>query len=152
MITQITKADYADKAKRNDLLTEKIIGCCFRIHRELGPGFPEKVYQSALGASLRAVGLSVETERYFDVFFEGKTVGEFRVDLLIESGVILEVKAVTGIMPKVYAAQLLAYLKAARLPVGLLSNFGNPSCQVKRIVHSSAKSALRAAPTRGELA
>ena len=74
------------------------------------------------------------------VMFDGVQIGEFHVDLLIEGRVILEVKAVTGVMPKVFEAQLLAYLKAAKKPVGLLVNFGNPSCQVKRLALSSAKS------------
>ena len=117
----------------NDQLTQKIIGCCFKVHTALGPGFPEKVYQAALTASLRSVGVSVDRERRFKVLFDKSPVGEFQIDLLIEDRVIVEVKAVTGAMPKVFAAQLLAYLKAARLAVGLLVNFGNSSCQVKRI-------------------
>lgn len=117
----------------NDPLTQKIIGCCFKVHTALGPGFPEKVYQAALIASLRSVNVSVDRERRFQVLFEESPVGEFRIDLLVEGRVILEVKAVSGVMPKIFSAQLLAYLKAARLPVGLLVNFGNPSCQVKRV-------------------
>ena len=135
MITQIKKS-------QNDEMTEQIIGCCFRVHTALGPGFPEKVYQAALTESLRASDLSVEEERSFKVLFEGTQVGTFRVDLLIENRVVVEVKAVTGMLPKVFAAQVLAYLKAADMPVGLLVNFGNASCQVKRISFSSAKSAL----------
>ena len=123
-----------------DQLTERIIGCCFTVHRMLGPGFPEKVYQSALLVKLQAARFLVERGRRFRVLFEEEPVGEFQVDLLIDSRVILEVKAVTGPMPKLFAAQLLAYLKAAKLPVGLLVNFGNPSCQVKRVVWSSAES------------
>ena len=122
-----------------DQLTRQIIGCCFNVHRALGPGFPEKVYQSALAMSIRAAHLSVERERRFKVLFGEVPAGEFQVDILVEGRVVLEVKAVTGVMPKVFAAQLLAYLKAAELAVGLLVNFGNPSCQVKRVVLSSGK-------------
>src|SRR3989338_3001857 len=111
-----------------DRLTEQIIGCCFRVHRELGPGFPERVYQSALIAGTRASGLTVERERRFKVAYEGTAVGEFQLDLVIERRVVVEVKAVTGMMPKVFVAQLLAYLKASTLPIGLLVNFGNSSC------------------------
>jgi len=118
---------------------------CSKVHQELGPGFPEKVYQSALITSLRTADLSVERERRFKVMFEEITVGEFKVDLLVEGRVVVEVKAVTGPMPKVFAAQLLAYLKAAKLPVGLLVNFGNASCQVKRVVLSSVESVLKSA-------
>ncbi len=65
--------------------------------------------------------------------FEGATVGSFQVDLLVDECVVVEVKAVTGMMPKVFEAQVVAYLKATQLPVGLLVNFGNVSCQVRRL-------------------
>lgn len=114
-------------------ITERIIGCCFKVHQELGPGFPESVYHSALVASMEGASLLVERERRFLVTFQGVVVGRFRVDVLVERNVVVEVKAVTGQMPKVFEAQLLAYLRATALPVGLLVNFGNRSCQVRRI-------------------
>jgi len=138
MITQIRRS------RASDNLTEQIIGCCFRVHRALGPGFPEKVYQTALVAAVRNSGLSADEERSFEVTFEGKRVGAFRVDLLIDGRVLLEVKAVTGMLPRIFAAQVLAYLKAAQLPVGLLVNFGNESCQIKRLSLSSIGAALSA--------
>jgi len=107
MITQITKELIPQAMKTvTDELTEQIIGCCFQVHRVLGPGFPEKVYRSALVASLCAARLSVEEERRFTVRFEGVQVGDFRVDLLIGDRVILEVKAVIGSMPNVFGAQV----------------------------------------------
>ncbi len=127
MITQIRKETIQDQ------LTQRVIGCCFRVHRELGPGFPEKIYRSALALSLTKEGVAVEQERRFRVSFDGNIVGEFQLDLLVENRVVLEVKAVTGILPIVFRSQVLAYLKAAGLPVGLLVNFGNPSCQIKRL-------------------
>ncbi len=133
MITQI---------KQKDELTERVIGCCFKVHRELGPGFPEKVYQAALLESLRSTGVLVVRERRFQVQFEGVLVGQFQVDFVVEERVILELKAVTGPLPNVFQAQLMAYLKAAALTVGLLVNFGNISCQVKRIMAPSALSVL----------
>ena len=115
-------------------LTEKIIGCCFAVHRELGSGFPEKVYQNALQISFRKAGVSFESKRRVRVSFQGMRVGEFEMDLVVEDSVVVELKAVSGMMPRVFGAQLISYLKAAGLPVGLLVNFGNPSCQVKRFV------------------
>src|SRR3989338_7318772 len=115
-------------------LTEKIIGCCFAVHRELGPGFPEKIYQNALQLALNKAGISCESKRRVRVSFQGTRVGEFEMDLVAEGGVVIEVKAVSGIMPKLFGAQVLSYLKSAELPVGLLVNFGTPSCQVKRFV------------------
>jgi len=141
MITQIRQ----EKQTSGDPLTERIIGCCFRVHRELGPGFPEKIYTAALVMALRALGFSVEQERRFGVTFNGTTVGEFRIDVLVDQRVVVETKAVTGVMPKVFGDQVLAYLKAAGLPTGLLVNFGNASCQVRRLANSSAKSVSKSA-------
>lgn len=118
----------------NDPLTERVIGCCFRVHSELGPGFPEKIYHTALKRALDQLGILNESERDFKVSFRGARVGSFKIDLLVEGRVVVEVKAVTGLVPKVFEAQVLAYLKAAQLPVGLLVNFGNTSCQIRRVV------------------
>ena len=138
MMTQIRKADYAEKTEKVPAhqWTERIIGCCYQVHNQLGPGFPEKVYQAALVIALRQVGLLVEEERYFDVSFDGQTVGAFRADLLVEQSIIVEVKATSGPLPKLFTAQLVAYLRAAKLAVGLLVNFGNISCQIKRVSNS----------------
>ena len=122
---------------QNDHLTEQIIGCCFKVHKELGPGFPERIYQSALEQALKESRISFASEKAFRVNFQDVQIGSFKVDLLVESRVVVEVKAVTGFLPKVFEAQVVAYLKAAELPVGLLVNFGNISCQVRRLVHRS---------------
>ena len=113
----------------NDQLTERIIGCCFAVHRELGPGFPEKIYQSALAEALDTAHLSCVAEKPFRVSFQGTPVGSFKVDLIVEGRVVVEVKAVTGHLPKVFEAQVVAYLKATGSPVGLLVNVGNLSCR-----------------------
>lgn len=118
---------------RNDPLTERVIGCCFSVHRELGPGFPERVYHKALEKALGGARIIYASQKLFRVSFRGTPVGSFQVDLLVEGRVVVEVKAVTGMMPKVFEAQVLAYLKAAKLPVALLVNFGNASCQVRRL-------------------
>ena len=152
MITQIKAKEITqirrEKQTNGDPLTQRIIGCCFQVHGRLGPGFPEKIYQSALIRSMGAAGLAVEREQRFEVMFDEAPVGEFRVDLLVEGQVILEVKAVNGPMPRLFAAQVLAYLKAAQLPVGLLINFGNTSCEVKRFALSSAKSSSKSAKSK----
>lgn len=118
--------------EEKDALTEKIIACCFKVHSALGAGFPEKIYQNALILSLKAHGLKNEAEKEFNVFFNDKKVGSLKSDLIIDNKVIVEVKAVTGIMPVVFKQQLISYLKISGLHVGLLVNFGNESCQVKR--------------------
>ena len=118
-----------------DLLTEKIINCCFKVHNELGPGFKERIYHNALKLFLDEEGLKYETEKAFEVNVKGERVGSFKLDLIIEDKVIVELKAVTGYIPEVFKYQLLSYLKVSGLHIGLLINFGNKSCQVKRFVY-----------------
>lgn len=117
----------------DDALTGKIIGCCFEVHRELGPGFIEKIYAKALQIQLKREGLNIEAEKEFSVYFQQQFVGKFRCDLLIQDQVIVELKSVTGYLPKIFHAQLLSYLKASKIKTGLLINFGNTSCEVKRL-------------------
>ena len=118
--------------KAKDPLTEKIIACCFKVHNELGPGFAEKIYHKALMITFENAGLTYEAEKTFDVFFQEKKGGAFRLDLLVEGKVIVELKALTGNVPEVFKYQVLSYLKASGLHVGLLINFGNKSCHIKR--------------------
>jgi GxxExxY protein len=117
----------------HDELTQKIIGCCFEVHRSLGPGFIEKIYAKALQIQLNKSGLRFETEKEFNVHFQEQLVGKFRCDLFVENTVIVELKSVTGYTPKLFHNQVLSYLKASKVKTGLLINFGNESCEVKRI-------------------
>lgn len=117
----------------SDPLTYKIISCCYEVPKELGPGYLEKIYSRAMVIQLENQGLSYECEREFNVYFKEKFVGKFRCDFYIEGKVILEIKAVTGIQPKLFQTQLLSYLKASKSKTGLLVNFGNASCEVKRL-------------------
>lgn len=117
----------------SDPLTYKIISCCYEVHKELGPGYLEKIYSKSLMIQLASQGLRYECEKDFNVFFKGEFVGRFRCDFYIEGKVILEIKAVTGIQPKLFQIQLLSYLKASKSKIGLLVNFGNASCDVKRM-------------------
>mgnify|MGYP001071091135 FL=1 len=118
-----------------DLLTEKIINCCYKVHNELGSGFKERIYHNALKLFLDEEGLKYETEKAFEVNVKGKRVGSLKLDLIIEDKVIVELKAVTGYIPEVFKYQVLSYLKVSGLHVGLLINFGNKSCQVKRFIY-----------------
>ena len=117
----------------NHELTRIIIGCCYEIHNQLGPGFLEKIYVNALKIKLRKAGLNFETEKEFAVTFEEQIIGKFRCDLVIEQKVIVELKSVTGYQPKLFQHQVISYLKASKIRTGLLINFGNTSCEVKRI-------------------
>ncbi|MBU0502992.1 MAG: GxxExxY protein [Candidatus Omnitrophota bacterium] len=132
MITEIK--NQIPEIKDRDPLTERIIACAYRVHSELGPGFIEKIYHNALRIALKEEGLKYDTEKEFKVIYQSKQAGFFRVDLIVENKVIIEVKAVTGNMPLVFEAQVLSYLKVTCHKVGLLINFGNKSCQVRRLM------------------
>jgi GxxExxY protein len=120
--------------KENNQLTKRIIGCCFKVHRELGPGFNGKVYHNALELSFDEERLRYQSEKEFDVFFSNKKVGNFRADLVVQDEVIVEIKSLSGNIPILFQHQLISYLKASGIQTGLLVNFGNKSCQVKRVV------------------
>jgi GxxExxY protein len=114
-------------------LTEKIIEACFEVHRELGPGFQEIIYHNALKLALSKKGLTFETEKEFEVRFFNKVIGTHRVDLVVERKVIVEIKAVAGRLPELFKAQVISYLKASGLEIGLLINFGNEKLDIKRL-------------------
>ena len=120
--------------KERDPLTEKIIACAYKVHSKLGPGFNESIYHNALKIALKEQGLRYQTEKSFDISFQGKNIGKFRLDLVIEDKVVTELKALTGSIPAVFELQVLSYLKASGYKVGLLINLGNKSCQVRRLM------------------
>lgn len=111
-------------------LTELIIGCAFEVHRELGSGFLEKVYENALGLELQRKGIEVQQQRPISVSYKGDVVGEFVAALAVNNKVIVELKAVDKIND-VHEIQLKNYLKATGFEVGLLINFGR-SVEVRR--------------------
>jgi GxxExxY protein len=122
-------------ARRSELdhITKKVIGCVYRVSNALGCGFLEKVYENALVIELRRAGLHLERQHSFKAYYDNLAVGEFAVDLLVESRVIVELKAVKA-FDAVHAAQCINYLRASSLNVCLLVNFGTPRAQIKRIV------------------
>ena len=113
-------------------LTAKIIDCAYKVHRELGFGFLESVYQNALVIELTKAGLKSEREKRIQVYYDGKVVGEFVADILVKEKVILELKSVSQVHPA-HEAQLINYLKATGIKVGLLINFGE-KVEIKRKV------------------
>ena len=116
-------------------LTGQIIGVAMKIHCEIGPGFPEKVYHQAMIVALDREGISIEREKEYNIHFEDVWIGIFRVDLVVENRVIIELKAVVGEMPKIFQTQTISYLKASGLEIGLLINFNNQSLEVKRLAN-----------------
>jgi len=113
-------------------LTGTILGCCFDVMKELGPGFSEKIYQSALRIALTQKGLSVETERSYQVVFRGVMIGQYRADLIVNQTVIIELKCCDALIRE-HQAQLFNYLAVTRLPIGLLVNFKRKKLEWKRL-------------------
>ena len=116
-------------------ITEKIIGASFEVHKFLGNGFQEVIYQRALAWELSQAGLSFEREIEQEIFYKElpKPIGKRRADFVVEGKVLVELKAVIE-LEDVHLAQILNYLKAYRLEVGLLINFGSKSMTFKRVV------------------
>jgi len=125
-------------------LTEKIIGVFYEVYNELGHGFLESVYEEAMAVALPQAGLKVERQVPLRVTFRGTVIGDFRADLLVESSVLLELKAGRELEPA-HEAQLLNYLRATEIEVGLLLNFG-PKPQFKRLVFENSRKEIRVDP------
>ena len=118
-------------------LTEKIIGAFYQVYNTLGYGFLEKVYENALAHELRKRGFQVKQQFPIKVNYDGVIVGDYFADLIVNESVILDLKAVEIILEE-HKAQLLNYLKATSIDVGLLLNFG-PKPQVARRVFETAR-------------
>lgn len=110
-----------------------IQGCVFEVFRTLGAGFLEQVYQKALLKELKEKGLTAVAEQAINVHYKGDVVGEYRADIIVEGKVLLELKA-QAILPASAEPQLLNYLKATGIKVGLLINFTHPKATIKRLV------------------
>ena len=120
-------------------LTDEIIGCAIRVHRALGPGFLESVYVKALAHELCKAGLQVECQRTVKVVYDGVVVGDFVADmLLIADAVLVESKAVSALV-QAHEVQLVNYLTATGIEIGLLLNFGATSLQVASIARIMKK-------------
>lgn len=104
-------------------LTNRIIRCSYNVYDHLGRGFLESVYENALLLELTEIGLEVEHQKAIDVYYRGEVVGEFRADLIVEQKVLIELKAVSKIVTA-HGSQLVNYLKATKIRIGLLINFG----------------------------
>lgn len=124
-------------------LTGKIIGCAMEVHRILGNGFQEVIYQRALAKEMSIQGLKFSREHEMTIFYKGDEIGTRRVDFFVEGKVMVEIKAIIQ-LEDVHLAQAINYLEAYGLEIGLLINFGNTSLQFKRVMkpnknHSQSK-------------
>ncbi len=122
-----TKHDFEE-------LSKKIIGAAIEVHRELGPGFLESIYEQALKVEFAKNNFHFDSQKEIKIKYLGVEVGQHRLDLIVESQIILEIKAVKDLID-VHFAQLRSYLKATGLKVGLLLNFAKPALEIKRVVY-----------------
>jgi len=132
-------ADFQDFKHKE--LTAKIIKAFYKVHNKLGYGFLEKVYENAMVIELAKDAIPVTQQSPIKVLYEGEIIGEYFSDLFVEEKVIVEIKAVKNLIPE-HEAQLLNYLKATDIEVGLLFNFG-PKPQIKRKAFDNQRKLFR---------
>lgn len=125
---------YSDASLPHSQLTSLILSSCFEIMNELGIGFLEAVYKNSLYFALKEKGLVVETEKSFEVYFKKQKVGLYKADIVVENLIVVELKCCKSLLPE-HQAQVINYLTAAKLPVGLLVNFNNKQVEYKRLHH-----------------
>ena len=121
-----------------DVTANAVIGAAIEVHRHLGPGFLESVYEEALSVELGLRGIRFERQKPLSVHYKGRSVGDSRVDLWVDDRLIVELKALDRILP-IHHAQLISYLKAGALPLGLIINFNEKLLKngIRRIVMST---------------
>jgi len=132
------RARHGEVEPELDALTERIIGACIEVHKELGAGLTELLYQEALCHEFDLRGIRYEKQAKVPVVYKGKPIGETRIDLLVEDSIILELKACEG-LNAIHRAQLICYLQLKKLKLGLLVNFNVLVLKdgLKRVVRSS---------------
>jgi GxxExxY protein len=135
-----------------DVVSGDVLDVALRLHRDLGPGLLESVYEAVLAGRLVAMGYTVARQRAIDIEFEGlRFEAAFRIDLLVDERLVVEIKSVERLLP-VHAKQLLTYLRLTKQPVGLLINFGGATLKegVRRLVNNYRPSAS-SAPLREQI-
>ena len=120
-------------------ITGKIIGCAMEVHRLLGNGFQEVIYQRALAIEMSLQHLSFVREQEMEIFYKENKIGARRVDFFVEGQILVELKAIIN-LEDVHLAQVKNYLEAYKFDIGLLINFGSKSLQFKQIINTSCKS------------
>jgi GxxExxY protein len=134
-----------------NVITQQIIGAAVEVHRQLGPGFLESVYEEALRQEFELRSIQYLRQMCFAVDYKGLHVGEGRVDFLVANSVIVELKAVEALAP-IHTAQVISYLKATRVQLGLLINFNVPILKhgLKRIILTDHSALLNSSTPRAE--
>ena len=122
-------------------ITYKIIGCSMEVHKQLGNGFQEVIYQRALAMEFQKNGLLFSREHEMTIAYDGEDIGTRRVDFLVENQIMVELKAVSKLDDR-HLAQAINYLEAYNVEVGLLINFGSKSLQYKRVVNTKSEKSV----------
>jgi GxxExxY protein len=127
-----------DKMNTEDInnLTHQIIGCAMQVHRVLGNGFQEVIYQRALAIEMRYAGIAFEREKEMQIYYRDEDIGTRRVDFLVEGKVMVELKAIEK-LEDVHKAQAINYCEAYNIADGLLINFGGKSLEFKRVYNKN---------------
>jgi GxxExxY protein len=120
---------------KHEDLTDKIIGCAIKVHKTLGPGFLESIYENAFVIELHKQNLQVERQREVIIQYDGVEVGRHRLDLIVNDTIVVELKAVKNI-EDIHFAIVKSYLKALEKEHGLIINFSKKVIEVKRVVHT----------------
>lgn len=124
----------AKTAEELNDLSNRIIGIAIDIHKKLGPGFQEKIYEEALLKEFKKAAIDYGKQKVVRVNYDGQGLGNQRIDLLVDDEMILEIKACTRIIP-IYRDQLISYLKTTDKRLGLILNFGRSRLEIKRVVN-----------------
>ena len=126
----------------HEALTRRIIGCAMQVHRTMGNGFQEVIYQRALSIEFELDNLHFIREQEMKIYYRDKAVGTRRVDFFVENSVMVEIKATTK-LEDVHLAQAMNYLECYKIPIGLLLNFGQRSLEFKRVHNNSLNHDLK---------
>ncbi|MGD9419632.1 MAG: GxxExxY protein [Verrucomicrobiota bacterium JB025] len=126
--------DYTPTSHPHSKLTERIIGAAMAVHREIGPGLDEKIYENSLCLEFAAQALDFTQQEQFPVYYRGRIVGKLITDLIVEKAVVVETKVADQISDT-HIAQTLSYLSITKLQVGLILNFKTASLGVKRVAN-----------------
>ena len=123
--------------KRVDDLAHAVIGAAIEVHRHLGPGFLESIYEEALGVELQDRRIPFERQKEISVLYKDREIGKHRIDLLVGGLLVVELKTVES-LAEIHTAQVISYLKAMRLPLGLLINFNVPILKngIQRVIYT----------------
>ena len=121
------------KMSQQQTISERVIGCAYEVSNSLGAGFLEAVYENALCLELEVRGIAFEKQKPVSVSYREQTVGHYVADLVVENRLLVELKALPGVTRQ-HEAQLMNYLRATGIRVGLLLNFGTPKLGIRRIV------------------